>query len=290
MPGTRSRTPKVWRRECKTVNKTFRLAALCALAIAPSVAASAQSIDAPASAAQAETFEALALRCAPSVHVRTLSAVVLQESRGNRLAIGINRAPQLPRQPRNEAEAIATARWLLANGYNFDAGLGQINSNNFAALGLDPSTLFNSCENLRGAATVLTACYSKAARELGTGQAGIHGALSCYNTGNMTRGFRNGYVSKVVGQVALPVPALAPDPAPGPVPRIKRAMPGEMETPAPVEQAAQRVRSTGMGDAFSRGGRDAFAPQRSPEPAMPSMGDDTDPRGPVILTATKGDS
>lgn len=234
-----------------------------------------------------ETFEALAGRCAPSIHLRTLSAVVMQESKGYQYAIGINGGARLPRQPANEAEAIATARWLLQAGYNFDAGLGQINSKNFASLGLSPDNIFEPCTNLKSAATILARCYAMSVKSYG-GQSAIHGALSCYNTGNLRRGFSNGYVRKVVGQVSLPVPALQGSAVPRAAPLPSRSIPSTPDQAIPradpvelAEQAnRQRPSNNGMGDAFSRGPRDAFTPA-PPAPAM----DDAD-AGPVRLTVS----
>lgn len=234
-----------------------------------------------------QSFEELAARCAPSVHLRTLSAVVMQESRGYPFAIGINGGARLPRQPSNEAEAIATARWLLRSGYNFDAGLGQINSKNFNALGLTPDNLFEPCLNLKSAASILSQCYAKSLKSYG-GQSAIHGALSCYNTGNLRRGFANGYVRKVVGQVSLPVPALVgtsvPRTAPAPSREAARSPEPAPTVDDPIELAAQANRDNpgrdGMGDAFSRGPRDAFSP--APRPPVPNESD----AGPVRLTAS----
>jgi type IV secretion system protein VirB1 len=234
-----------------------------------------------------QSFESLAARCAPSVHLRTLSAVVMQESRGYQFAIGINGGARLPRQPLNEAEAIATARWLLRNGYNFDAGLGQINSKNFGALGLSPDTLFEPCTNLKSAASILSQCYAKSLKSYG-GQSAIHGALSCYNTGNLRRGFANGYVRKVVGQVSLPVPALlgsaVPRSAPAPSRRVAGPVGPAVVADDPVQLGAQPREQAaprdGMGDAFSRGPRDAFSPP-PPPPAPDESGDE-----PVHLTAS----
>lgn len=155
-------------------------------------------------------FVALAAMCAPNVDVTTLSAVVHQESRANVYAIGVNSDYTLPRQPQNLDEAIEMAQWLLDNGYNFDAGLGQINSANFEWLGMNIPDLFDPCKNLRGAATVLTDCYSRASERVGEGQEAIRAALSCYNTGNFSKGFRNGYVQKVAANVGVAIPALEP--------------------------------------------------------------------------------
>lgn len=153
-------------------------------------------------------FRDLAAQCAPWVHPTTLSAVVMQESRANPLAIGVNGSFKLKRQPRDKAEAVATARWLKENGHNFDAGLGQINVNNMGWLGLDFADLFDPCANLRGAGLVLSDCYTRASRNYGAGQKALMAALSCYNTGDFGRGLRNGYVGKVASRAGVQVPAL----------------------------------------------------------------------------------
>lgn len=153
-------------------------------------------------------FSELAARCAPQIHPVTLTALVLQESQANPYAIGINGGTaRLERQPRNYAEAVATAGWLKANGHNFDAGLGQVNVKNLGWLGLDVADLFDPCVNLRASATVLADCYVRASKGQGGGQAALRSALSCYNTGNFRRGFANGYVEKVARRVGVVVPA-----------------------------------------------------------------------------------
>lgn len=155
-------------------------------------------------------FALLAQECAPQVHVTTLAAIVRQESAGNPFAIGINGAARLPRQPQTKAEAVATAKWLQANGYNFDGGAGQINVRNLGWLGMSIEDLFDPCANLKGAATVLSDCYRRAVQKYGEGQPALHAALSCYNTGDFSKGFTNGYVMKVAANAALPIPALTP--------------------------------------------------------------------------------
>ncbi|WP_176599425.1 lytic transglycosylase domain-containing protein [Sphingobium sp. 15-1] len=99
------------------------------------------------------------------------------------------------RQPGNAADAIATARGLLQRGANFDAGLMQINSANFAHLGLTAETVFDPCTNLRAGARVLTDNYSRASA---AGHAyPLQAAISEYNTGSRVRGLSNGYVGRV---------------------------------------------------------------------------------------------
>jgi type IV secretion system protein VirB1 len=182
------------------------------------------------------------------VHVSTLSALVRQESGGNPFAIGINGGTaRLTRQPRNRNEAIATAEWLRREGHNFDAGLGQINVKNMGWLGLSVAELFDPCANLRAAATVLGDCYQRASRARGGGQAALRAALSCYNTGNFSRGFANGYVAKVTGKAGLAAP-----------PVVAGAASSTAETK--TTGAPQRAPDRGRGDVFGSARRDAFSP------------------------------
>lgn len=138
---------------------------------------------------------ALASQCAPTVAPETLYAVIATESQGNPFAIGINGGKRLERQPRNRGEAVATARMLLSQGANIDLGLGQINSANLSWLQLSVEDAFEPCANIRAAAKVLSSNY-KAALAAGH-EAPLGAALSAYNTGSMTKGYRNGYVAKV---------------------------------------------------------------------------------------------
>ena len=200
-------------------------------------------------------FALLAALCAPDVHVKTLSALVTHESRGAVYAIGLNdRDIRLIRQPQTLAEAVETAEWLRSEGYDFDAGLGQINVRNLDWLGLSVPDLFNPCRNLRGAAQVLRSCYDRAAKRFGPGQPALQAALSCYNTGDFQRGFTNGYVQKVSARVHLPVPALetGSDAAPsagGPRPVLRK--PAPMRSPGPDDDTSDAF-ATGTGDAFEQ--------------------------------------
>ena len=141
-------------------------------------------------------WTALILACAPLVHPVTAAALVRTESAFNPNAIHVN-GGELERQPRSAAEAIATARALMRDGWDFDAGLAQINRRNFARLGLAPETVFDPCTNLRAMQAVLTECFRRA----GTGarpQLELRRALSCYQSGNFATGFDQGYVDRVV--------------------------------------------------------------------------------------------
>jgi type IV secretion system protein VirB1 len=139
-----------------------------------------------------------------------LERVVQVESRGEPLALNVNGGFELVRQPRSWEEAAAMATWLLSHGYNFDAGLAQVNSANFVRLGLTADAVFDPCTNLRAGLQVLTECQARAAEHFGQRERAETAALSCYNAGDFHRGLRNGYVAAVLGRVTLPVPTSMP--------------------------------------------------------------------------------
>lgn len=151
--------------------------------------------------------------CAPVIHPDTILRVVRTESGYNALALGVN-GVRLERQPRNLAEAVVTARELRRQGYDFDAGVAQINVRNWQWLGLDEVSVFDPCKNLQAAQTVLLDCFKRA--PAADPQRALRQALSCYNTGNHRNGFSNGYVVKVVRATVAStvVPATSQEPTP----------------------------------------------------------------------------
>lgn len=159
-------------------------------------------------------FPALARQCAPDVHISTLAAVVRHESGFNPLVIGVNSKPHRSIRPGNREEAIAAVRKLIDEGVNFDVGYGQINVRNWKWLGVTAETIFDPCVNLASAQRVLVDCYRRAASLHGPGQTALYASFSCYNTGNLTAGFKNGYVGRVIAGAGLPVPAIAKNPPP----------------------------------------------------------------------------
>jgi type IV secretion system protein VirB1 len=153
------------------------------------------------------TFLALAMACSPTVDPVTASALVAVESGFNPHAIGVV-GGALVRQPRNRAEAIATAKALDAGGWVYSAGLAQINSRNFVRLGLSPSSAFDPCPNLRAMQIVLSECLE---RSQGAPQIALRRALSCYYSGNSEAGFREGYVARIAASArAQNAPARRP--------------------------------------------------------------------------------
>lgn len=192
---------------------------------------------------------ALALTCAPNIAPVTLAAIVRHESRANPYAIGVNRGVPLKRQPATRTEATKMAKQLIRSGVDFDAGLGQINVRNWAWLGLTTETVFDPCANLTAAQTVLSECYRRALRTQKEQQRALRAALSCYNTGNLERGFQNGYVKKVLAQAGIKIPALEPvSPA------------GNTEPAAPAVATPPSKPATGSSDGFaSNPARDGFS-------------------------------
>lgn len=134
-------------------------------------------------------------QCAGGLDYPVAHAIIKQESAFNPFAIGVNKGGKAVPQPKNYAQAVATAKQLLATGHNIDLGLGQINSGNLKWLNLTVEQAFNPCENMKAMQTVYLECLNKSG-ESGLGTK-MQRALSCYNTGNTRLGFKNGYVNKV---------------------------------------------------------------------------------------------
>ncbi|CAM4014706.1 lytic transglycosylase domain-containing protein [Roseateles saccharophilus] len=160
----------------------------------------------------ASTFITLALACAPRVHVDTARALAQVESGLNPWVIGVV-GGALQRQPWSRAEALATARALQAQGWNFSVGLAQINVRNFARLGLTLETAFEPCANLAALQIVLTDCFDRAGSSGDGEQRALRQALSCYYSGNFATGFRHGYVQRVVHAATRPKPSVSPTPS-----------------------------------------------------------------------------
>ena len=152
----------------------------------------------------ASALIALLLACSPQVHADTARALIRVESDSNPWAIGVV-GGALVRQPRDRAEALATARALRTAGWNFSVGLGQINVGNLSRLGLTLDSAFDPCVNLTAMQTILVDCFDRSRESTGarpTNQATLRNALSCYYSGNFITGFRHGYVQRVVSVAA----------------------------------------------------------------------------------------
>ncbi|WP_340644170.1 lytic transglycosylase domain-containing protein [Phenylobacterium sp.] len=144
-------------------------------------------------------FLGLAATCAPHVAPETLTAIVQVESGFDALALGVNGTPRVHVRARSLQEAATLAREFIKQGRSVDLGLGQINSANLHRLGLTVEAAFDPCLNLSAAGRILAEAYAQARLRHADEQTGLRAALSIYNTGDDTRGLRNGYVAKVLG-------------------------------------------------------------------------------------------
>ncbi|WP_438391694.1 lytic transglycosylase domain-containing protein [Caballeronia sp. DA-9] len=158
-------------------------------------------------------FSMLARQCAPQVAPMTLAAIVRTESGFNPYAIGVV-GGRLVRQPESAAEAVATARELERQGWNYSVGLAQVNRSNFSRYGLGPDTAFEPCRNVAAGAAILAGCFAKARKRSPDSQEALRKSFSCYAAGDFVTGYRTGYVQRVVDNAvmhAIPiVPAIDP--------------------------------------------------------------------------------
>lgn len=155
---------------------------------------------------------ALIQQCTPPhVAKQTMQAIMRVESSFNPYDIGYKIVRKHDRQvfnldarPRTREQAIGWAKWLQHNGYVFDAGAVQVNSSNFKRYGLTVETAFDPCNNIRVGALILADCFQRALPRHSDPQAALRAALSCYQSGNFSTGFRTGYVQKVVAAALQP--------------------------------------------------------------------------------------
>lgn len=138
------------------------------------------------------TFNQLAAKCAPAVHISTLQALARTESHFNPYAIGVVNG--VVAQPQTLEDAVATAKALQKSGKNFSMGVAQINKHNLSRFGLSYETVFDPCRNLQTGAQILEDCFDRAGSA--DAQVALQKALSCYYSGN----FRTGFTQDFKGQ------------------------------------------------------------------------------------------
>lgn len=163
----------------------------------------------------AELVAALIAICAPATDRPAMAAIVYHESRRNPLAIGVNGARKLARQPRNIDEAVAWGQWLLDNGYSVDFGLAQINSQHLRKHAIPLAKIYDPCFNVALGAWILDQNRATAASKFPDPTETRRRALSLYNTGSFEAGLKNGYVAAVeslIPQAGTPLPKSPPSP------------------------------------------------------------------------------
>jgi type IV secretion system protein VirB1 len=146
------------------------------------------------------------MRCGPSVAPATLASVARVESGFQPLAINDN-TTGTKGTPATRDLAVQIATKLVAAGHSVDLGIMQINSGNFATLGLTAASAFDPCRSVTAASVILADEYTGGGTH-DEQQSALRIALSRYNTGDAQRGFANGYVHHVELAARDVVPAL----------------------------------------------------------------------------------
>lgn len=155
-------------------------------------------------------FLALAQQCAPTVAPQTMASVVTVESLANPYGIGVVDG-YLVRQPANREEAVATAQALADAGWNFSLGAAQVNRYNLPKYNVTYDQAFDPCTSLRVGSKILEDCYVRASKTRPDPQVALQAAISCYYSGNFSRGFKpdkpgsTSYVERVLLAAADPV-------------------------------------------------------------------------------------
>jgi type IV secretion system protein VirB1 len=123
-------------------------------------------------------FVHLQAACAEPTTWSLIKKIAITESGLDTDAVHDNTTGQSYHPPSDEAAA-ALARGLVAEGHSVDAGIMQINSQNWPRLGLTAETVFDPCRSIAAGSEIL-------------------GLVSAYNTGSLIRGIRNGYAARVI--------------------------------------------------------------------------------------------
>ena len=155
----------------------------------------------------------LILACAPNVAPYTIQEIIRVESNGNPIAVNVNTrngAKFKHKRITTKLDAIAVSNAAIAAGHTVDMGYMQVNNANLKGLGYNVADMFDPCKNLKAGAHILTAAYSDALSRYDNEQEALRAALSRYNTGSFSRGFRNGYVAKFVNSPPAALETLDP--------------------------------------------------------------------------------
>ncbi len=134
--------------------------------------------------------------CAPQVDPKTQAAIVSVESGGDAWAVHDDNDDSRY-APDSFADAVAIGRVLIARDRQtyaaadrgVDVGLAQINSANFASLGVDVAAMFHPCANLRASARIIVSAFARERAALrgmspqDADQVALRRALQVYNSG-----------------------------------------------------------------------------------------------------------
>jgi type IV secretion system protein VirB1 len=145
---------------------------------------------------------ALLERCIPDVHPMVIQKITTVETRQKPYSIGFRivkdgKDYRLPSAPKTLIDAQYTARWLYDHGYKFDAGIAQINSTNFARLGLTPESIFDPCTNLAASGKILKEFFISAKFKIPNEQDALKAAIRAYNSGKFSSAAGQQYLNKI---------------------------------------------------------------------------------------------
>ncbi|WP_127471935.1 lytic transglycosylase domain-containing protein [Thiomicrorhabdus aquaedulcis] len=142
----------------------------------------------------AKNAELLVEQCLPPAYWTVMKSIVKVESSGKLYALGVNEAGYKSHYPQTVNEARYTIRSLLEKGLSFGIGLAQIDTQHFKPgklfwkRGFTEEDALDPCTNLKMGAMIFSDNY----RRYGN----VADALSAYNTGSPTRGYKNGYLAR----------------------------------------------------------------------------------------------
>lgn len=142
-------------------------------------------------------LSSLIQHCVPHIAQASMMSIVKVESRGNPLALGLNKGYKLQFQPQTKAQAHKWVEYLDKHNYNFDIGLAQVNIKNINKSGFSATDVLDPCTNLKLGSSILIKNYTNALVYSKSSSEAWQKAISAYNTGNFHSGFTNGYVSRV---------------------------------------------------------------------------------------------
>ncbi|WP_414041224.1 lytic transglycosylase domain-containing protein [Acidithiobacillus sp. M4-SHS-6] len=146
----------------------------------------------------------ISAECAPMVAPSTMAAIVRVESGGNPLAMWNNSTRSMV-IPGSRNQAIRYLRQAMAAGQRVDVGLAQVDTGNFAAIGLTPRTAFNACANLRAGGEILRMDWQQALTSGYRGQPALYHAFEAYNSGRLWGDAQ--YANRILGAAGAPAPA-----------------------------------------------------------------------------------
>lgn len=164
---------------------------------------------------------ALFMQCSPQVAPVTLETIINVESGGNPNVIAVvDTNKSIYAEDKDSAIKLANA--LDKEGKNYSVSLMQINRKNFEKYGLDNKSAFDPCKNIEVGGKIYEQCYLDAKNDpqhFPDEQSALRGALSCYYSGNLSRGFvkegksNTSYVDRANNAVnkIYSVPAIKPE-------------------------------------------------------------------------------